>query len=162
PPADDRCLRRRGRVGPRPPGGGGVDGEHPPRAAVRRRRHRAVVGSGGRGGLSPGGLGPGGERGADRRWCPAARARGPRGAAGRSQEDRLTPESLVDGGRWSLAGRSLAVRTPAEEHPRPDTSASRSAGDLTHLLPSRVSYSQLDTLIACPHRWVLEHALRIR
>src|SRR5699024_2137594 len=39
---------------------------------------------------------------------------------------------------------------------------SRSAGDLTHLLPSRVSYSQLDTLIACPHRWVLEHALRIR
>ena len=83
-------------------------------------------------------------------------------AAGRSQEDRLTPESLVDGGRWSLAGRSLAVRTPTEEHPRPDTSASRSAGDLTHLLPSRVSYSQLDTLIACPHRWVLEHALRIR
>src|SRR5699024_12037653 len=82
--------------------------------------------------------------------------------AGRSQGDRLTPESLVDGGRWSLPGRSLAVRTPAEEHPRPDTSASRSAGDLTHLLPSRVSYSQLDTLIACPHRWVLEHALRIR
>src|SRR5699024_10629573 len=78
-----------------------------------------------------------------------------RTAAGRAEEDRLTPESLVDDGLWRLAGRSLAVRTPAEEHPRPDTSASRTAGDLTHLLPSRVSYSQLDTLIACPHRWVL-------
>src|SRR5699024_5746073 len=79
--------------------------------------------------------------------------------ADRWQEARLTPERLWDGGRCSLAARSLAVRPPTEEHPRPDTSASRSAGDLPHLLPSRVSYSQLDTLIACPHRWVLEHAL---
>lgn len=82
--------------------------------------------------------------------------------AGRSEKDRLSPESLVDGDHWSLAGRRLAVRVPAEVHPSPDTSAARTAGDLTHLLPSRVSYSQLDTLIACPHRWVLEYALRIR
>ncbi|MDN5820297.1 MAG: PD-(D/E)XK nuclease family protein, partial [Brachybacterium sp.] len=82
--------------------------------------------------------------------------------AGRSEQDRLTPESLLSDDRWSLAGRSLEVRMPVEEHPSPDTSASRTAGDLTHLLPSRVSYSQLDTLIACPHRWVLEYALKIR
>lgn len=82
--------------------------------------------------------------------------------AERTEGDRLTPESLVSGDRWSLAGRSLEVRVPAAEHPSPDTSAERSAGDLTHLLPSRLSYSQLDTLIACPHRWVLEYALKIR
>lgn len=82
--------------------------------------------------------------------------------AGRTEADRLTPESLISKGTWSLAGRRLTLRTPAEEHPALDASASRSVGDLTHLLPHRVSYSQLDTLIACPHRWVLEHALRIR
>src|SRR5699024_933470 len=83
-------------------------------------------------------------------------------AAGLSEKDRLGPESLVDGDLWSLAGRRLAVRTPDVVRPAPDTSATRTVGDLTHLLPRRVSYSQLDTLIASPHRWVLEHALRIR
>lgn len=82
--------------------------------------------------------------------------------AGLAEQDRLTPESLLGDDRWCLAGRSLEMRTPAEEHPSPDTSASRTTGDLTHLLPSRVSYSQLDTLIGCPHRWVLQYALGIR
>src|SRR5690606_8866624 len=75
---------------------------------------------------------------------------------------RRTPESLVTGGRWSLAGRSLPVAWPTEPPGPPPGPLWRSLGPAPHLLPERLSYTQVETLLGCPQRWVLEYALGIR
>ncbi|MBK0331748.1 PD-(D/E)XK nuclease family protein [Brachybacterium sp. MASK1Z-5] len=84
-------------------------------------------------------------------------------AAGRSAKDRLTPAQLVDGTTWSLAGRSLPLRTPDLQKLSSQQLTSRSAGHrLDHLLPERMSFTQAQALLECPHRWLLEYALGIR
>ncbi|WP_422116625.1 PD-(D/E)XK nuclease family protein [Brachybacterium sp. UNK5269] len=75
---------------------------------------------------------------------------------------RRTPESLVTGGRWSLAGRSLPVTWPTEQPEPPPGPLVRSLAPAPHLLPERLSYTQVETLLGCPQRWVLEYALGIR
>lgn len=75
---------------------------------------------------------------------------------------RRSPESLVEGGRWSLAGRSLPVTTPPQRRPQPPQELVRHIAPAPHLLPERLSYTQAASLIACPQRWALEHALDIR
>ncbi|MGP9537984.1 PD-(D/E)XK nuclease family protein [Brachybacterium sp. AOP43-C2-M15] len=80
-------------------------------------------------------------------------------ASGRA---RRSPESLVEGGTWSLAGRSLPVTIPPERHPAPPQELVRRIAPAPHLLPERLSYTQAAALIACPQHWTLEYALDIR
>lgn len=82
---------------------------------------------------------------------------------GRGSSDRRTPESLITGATWSLAGRSLPLRLPAGQRIRPPQQPHRELGaHAAHLLPTRLSFTQAETLIACPHQWVLKYALGIR
>ena len=84
-------------------------------------------------------------------------------ARGRDEEDRIGPESLLTGSTWSLAGRSLPVRLPPPQSIDPPRELQRTIGTTAaHLLPTRLSFSQAETLIACPQQWVLKHALGIR
>src|SRR5699024_1231963 len=79
---------------------------------------------------------------------------------GRDEEDRIGPESLLTGITWSLAGRSLPVRLPPPQSIDPPRELQRTIGTTAaHLLPTRLSFSQAETLIACPQQWVLKHAL---
>jgi ATP-dependent helicase/nuclease subunit B len=83
--------------------------------------------------------------------------------AGRSARDRLTPAQLVDGSSWSLAGRTLSVRIPDLQDLSTEPTTRRTAGQrLDHLLPERLSFTQAQMLLECPHHWVLEYALGIR
>ncbi|MBB5832453.1 PD-(D/E)XK nuclease family protein [Brachybacterium aquaticum] len=75
---------------------------------------------------------------------------------------RVRPEALVDGGTWSLAGRSLPVTIPAEEPERPAPPLEHRIAPVPHLLPQRLSYTQIASLLACPHHWALEYALGVR
>src|SRR5699024_9641399 len=80
-------------------------------------------------------------------------------ARGRDEEDRIGPESLLTGSTWSLAGRSLPVRLPPPQSIDPPRELQRTIGtSAAHLLPTRLSFSQAETLIACPQQWVLKHA----
>lgn len=76
--------------------------------------------------------------------------------------ERLSPESLIDGGTWSLAGRTLPVTTPVEEHGDPVPPLERRIAPAPHLLPERLSYTQAASLLACPQHWALEYALDVR
>lgn len=81
----------------------------------------------------------------------------------RGSSDRRTPESLITGSAWSLAGRDLPLRLPALDRIRPPQPPERRLGvHAAHLLPTRLSFTQAETLIACPHQWVLKYALGIR
>lgn len=81
----------------------------------------------------------------------------------RGSSDRRTPQSLITDATWSLAGRSLPLRLPALQRIRPPQQPQRRLGaHAAHLLPTRLSFTQAETLIACPHQWVLKHALGIR
>ncbi|WP_114854480.1 PD-(D/E)XK nuclease family protein [Brachybacterium sp. YJGR34] len=81
---------------------------------------------------------------------------------GRDESDRLAPQDLLSGSTWSLAGRTLAVRTPPRAEIAPPPESPLSIGPAAHLLPERLSFSQASTLISCPHHWVLQYALGIR
>ncbi|MFC0674880.1 PD-(D/E)XK nuclease family protein [Brachybacterium hainanense] len=91
-------------------------------------------------------------------------------AVGRGEPDRLLPAALAAEDRWSLGGRSLPVRSAARTDRSPlsattirlpGTDEDESA-PYAHLLPERLSYSQMATLLGCPFHWLLEHAMRIR
>jgi hypothetical protein len=74
----------------------------------------------------------------------------------------LAPEQLIEDGRWTLAGRSLPVTAPPEmEAPGPAPLEHRIA-PAPHLLPQKLSYTQIASLLACPHHWALEYALGVR
>lgn len=82
---------------------------------------------------------------------------------GAGSSDRRRPESLITGTTWSLAGRSLPLQLPAVQRIRPPQQPHRRLGTQAgHLLPTRLSFTQAETLIACPHQWVLKHALGVR
>jgi ATP-dependent helicase/nuclease subunit B len=84
-------------------------------------------------------------------------------AASRSASDRLIPTDLVRNGHWSLAGRRLAVTTPAaRDVSTPALTERTTPHRLDHLLPQRLSFTQAEALLSCPHRWVLEYGLGIR
>ncbi|MGO1422498.1 MAG: PD-(D/E)XK nuclease family protein [Brachybacterium sp.] len=80
-------------------------------------------------------------------------------AAGR---ERLSPESLLADGAWSLAGRSLPVTMPAVQRPEQPQEPVRHIRPAPHLLPTRLSFTQASSLLACPQHWALEYALGIR
>jgi RecB family exonuclease len=75
---------------------------------------------------------------------------------------RLRPEELLAEGRWSLAGRSVAVTVPAEEDGPAVPPLEHRIAPAPHLLPRRLSYTQIASLLACPHHWALEYALDVR
>ena len=76
--------------------------------------------------------------------------------------DRLRPEELIEDGRWTLAGRSLeVVAPPQEEEPAAPPTEHRIA-PAPHLLPRKLSFTQVSSLLACPHHWALEYALDVR
>ncbi|WP_394216265.1 PD-(D/E)XK nuclease family protein [Brachybacterium vulturis] len=79
-----------------------------------------------------------------------------------SGRSRLAPEQLVEGDRWHLAGRSLPVTVPAAQQPAPPQELVRRLRPASHLLPERLSFTQVSSLLACPRHWALEYALGIR
>lgn len=89
------------------------------------------------------------------------------GAGSESVTDRIvaltvTPEQLTDDlGRWSLAGRDAQL-VPVLQHrpaaPRPIHEVAPNPA----LVPKRVSYSQMSTLLGCSLAWVLKHQSHLR
>src|SRR5699024_9889720 len=81
----------------------------------------------------------------------------------RGEGDRIGPEWLLTCSSWSLAGRSLPGRLRPRQRIGPRRDLRRTTEtSAAHLLPTRLSCSQAETLIACPQQWVLKHALGIR
>ena len=65
-------------------------------------------------------------------------------------------------GTWSLRDRSLDVSVVDPEIPAPPTRVSRSlGGDFTHLLPQRLSFTQIDRLHRDPLSWTLRYGLNL-
>jgi len=75
---------------------------------------------------------------------------------------RLRPEELIEDGRWELAGRSLEVMAPAPEVEPAVPPTEHRIAPAPHLLPRKLSYTQIASLLACPHHWALEYALGVR
>ena len=75
---------------------------------------------------------------------------------------RRTPEQLIEDGRWTLAGRSLEVATPAEVASEAVPPTEHRIAPAPHLLPRKLSFTQISSLLACPHHWALEYALDVR
>ena len=75
---------------------------------------------------------------------------------------RRTPEQLIEDGRWTLAGRSLEVATPAEVASEAAPPTEHRIAPAPHLLPRKLSFTQISSLLACPHHWALEYALDVR
>lgn len=73
-----------------------------------------------------------------------------------------SPESLVHGSTWSLAGRSLPVQVPALQAEKPPQELHRSFDPSPHLLPERLSFTAAQTLVGCPLHWLLKYALGVR
>lgn len=69
---------------------------------------------------------------------------------------------LVADGRWSLAGAERALRRPAGTVPAPRASLTRRAQGGDHLLPERLSFSQVENLLGCHQKWTYRSALGIR
>lgn len=67
-----------------------------------------------------------------------------------------------DGERWSLGDQDLGVRPVVPEEIVVPERVSRTVdGDFTHLLPNRLSYSQIDRLLNSPLAWTLERGLSL-
>lgn len=76
---------------------------------------------------------------------------------------RLTPEDLVDGEVWRLAGRSRPLHRPGVPPAgEPAPPRRRIAPGSVAARPERLSFTQLDSLLGCPHHWMLEHRLGVR
>jgi hypothetical protein len=74
----------------------------------------------------------------------------------------VTPEELTDDvGRWSLAGRQAQL-APVPQHrptaPRPVHKVAPNPA----LVPKRISYTQLSTLLGCSFAWALKHKAHLR
>lgn len=83
-------------------------------------------------------------------------------AAGLTEKDRHSPESLILGDIWSLGGRTLPVRVPQLHTVDPPEQLHRSFAAGTHLLPDRLSFTAAQTLVGCPLHWLLKYALGVR
>ncbi|MCL6422640.1 PD-(D/E)XK nuclease family protein [Brachybacterium sp. JHP9] len=85
--------------------------------------------------------------------------------AGLSEAARLAPEALIDEHlrTWTVGGHALplapARADSAEIAPSP---AVHQVPPAAHLLPRRLSFSQISGLLACPHHWLLEYPLALR
>lgn len=73
---------------------------------------------------------------------------------------------LISDGTWSFGGRELSLDVPDTFVPDAeavyDAAVRRSVPPGTHLLPTRVSYSQIEKLLVHRLEWLLAHPLRIR
>lgn len=70
--------------------------------------------------------------------------------------------SQVTGGTWRLGDNHLGVRAVPPETLSPPARISRTlTGDFTHLLPTHLSYSQIDRLLNDPLSWTLSRGLRL-
>jgi ATP-dependent helicase/nuclease subunit B len=74
----------------------------------------------------------------------------------------LRPEELIEDGCWSLAGRTLQVAAPPPAPEPEEPLLEHRIDPAPHLLPRRLSYTQIAALLACPHQWALQYALDVR
>lgn len=75
------------------------------------------------------------------------------------------PENLIDEGHWSFDERALDISRPAEWVPDAEKVAELARGRTvpagTHLLPERLSFTQIEKLLAHRLEWLLQYPLRI-
>lgn len=91
------------------------------------------------------------------------------GETARAVDDVLSSPALAhpiptqtQGQTWSLRDRSLDVAVVPQQIPAPPTRVSRSlSGDFTHLLPERLSFTQIDRLLRDPLSWTLRYGLNL-
>ncbi|AZT97726.1 RecB family exonuclease [Brevibacterium aurantiacum] len=68
-----------------------------------------------------------------------------------------------DGDTWQLRGASTALTEVEPEDFSPPASVTRThPGDFSHLLPERLSYSQIELLLNDPFAWTLRHGLGLK
>lgn len=79
--------------------------------------------------------------------------------------ENLKPEELIDDANWSFDGRSLPVSRPVEWVPDAEQVQELARGRRvpagTHLLPERLSFTQIEKLLAHRLEWLLRYPLRI-
>lgn len=74
----------------------------------------------------------------------------------------ITPAGLTnDNGRWSLAGRHAQLITLPQHRPAAPPPVHQ-IGPNPALIPKRLSYTQLSTLLGCSLAWVLKHKSHLR
>ncbi|MCO4236906.1 PD-(D/E)XK nuclease family protein [Pseudarthrobacter sp. MDT3-28] len=72
------------------------------------------------------------------------------------------PEQLTDDvGRWSLAGRHAQLAPVPKQRPTAPVPLHEVAPNPA-LVPKRISYSQLSTLLGCSFAWALKHKAHLR
>ncbi|WP_426989885.1 PD-(D/E)XK nuclease family protein [Pseudarthrobacter sp. Y6] len=72
------------------------------------------------------------------------------------------PEQLTDDvGRWSLAGRQAQLAPVPQQRPTAPVPLHEVAPNPA-LVPKRISYSQLSTLLGCSFAWALKHKAHLR
>ncbi|MFD5867573.1 PD-(D/E)XK nuclease family protein [Corynebacterium sp. NPDC060344] len=89
------------------------------------------------------------------------------GSAGYDEDDsEFTARELVADGTWAFGDASLPLDVPEPFVPDADAIAAnataRSVPPGTHLLPDRLSYSQMEKLLVHRLEWLLAYPLRIR
>ncbi|AZL06226.1 PD-(D/E)XK nuclease family protein [Brevibacterium aurantiacum] len=71
--------------------------------------------------------------------------------------------TLLETGTWRLCGVSTTFDEVAPETTTPPSTISRSLdADFTHLLPEKLSFTQIEQLLSDPLGWTLERAIGIR
>ncbi|WP_019159043.1 PD-(D/E)XK nuclease family protein [Brevibacterium senegalense] len=91
------------------------------------------------------------------------------GEAAHAVDDVLSSPALAhpvpaqtQGQTWSLRDQSQDVSVIPQQIPAPPTRVSRSlSGDFTHLLPERLSFTQIDRLLRDPLSWTLRYGLNL-
>lgn len=74
----------------------------------------------------------------------------------------VVPEQLTDGsGRWSLAGRRAQL-VPVPQHRPLATHPVHEVAPNPTLIPKRISYTQLSTLLGCSFAWALKHKAHLK
>lgn len=74
----------------------------------------------------------------------------------------VAPEELTNNsGRWSLAGRHAQL-VPVAQHRPTAPPPVHEVGPNSALIPKRLSYTQLSTLLGCSFAWALKHKSQLR
>ncbi|MET4589793.1 PD-(D/E)XK nuclease family protein [Arthrobacter sp. 754] len=74
----------------------------------------------------------------------------------------VAPEELTNNsGRWSLAGRHVQL-VPVAQHRPIAPPPVHEVGPNAALIPKRLSYTQLSTLLGCSFAWTLKHRSQLR
>lgn len=74
---------------------------------------------------------------------------------------KLSPEELLDGATWELAGRQARL-VPVPERGTAAPASSFHVGPRPDLAPEKLSFTQLTSLIGCTLGWVLDKKVRLR